>query len=85
MKTFGLDRKYDQINFAEVSAEELEIISGGSGAAGTIAMGLAGGWAAAVVGAGVGMTIGGPVGGIVGGAAGFVLGGLVTVGYALAS
>lgn len=28
---FGLDKNYEQINFEEVSVEELQIISGGSG------------------------------------------------------
>lgn len=29
--TFGLDKNYERINFEEVSVEELEVISGGSG------------------------------------------------------
>lgn len=29
--TFGLDKKYEQINFEEVSVEELDVISGGYG------------------------------------------------------
>ncbi|QEI11002.1 hypothetical protein [Cellvibrio japonicus] len=31
MNTFGLDRNYEQFNFEEVSVEDLQIISGGSG------------------------------------------------------
>jgi len=34
MKTFALDKNYDQINFEVVSVAELEVISGGSGGAG---------------------------------------------------
>jgi len=79
MKTFGLDKKFEPINFTEVTVEELEVISGGSGGttAGNIAMVLAGGWAGAVAGA--------AVGGLVGAAAGFVLGSLIGVGYVLAT
>lgn len=77
MKTFGLDQKYKKVDFEEVSVEDLELISGGSGAAGSIAMGLAGGWAATVA----GFAIGGPVGA----AAGFALGSAITIGYALAT
>ncbi len=33
MSTFGLDRNYEQFNFEEVSVEELQLISGGSGSA----------------------------------------------------
>jgi hypothetical protein len=79
MKTFGMDKKFEPINFTEVSAEELEVISGGSGGttAGNIAMVLAGGWAGAVAGA--------AVGGLVGAAAGFALGSLIGIGYVLAT
>ncbi len=77
MKTFGLAKKVEPVNFTEVSAEELEVISGGSGSAGGIAMVLAGGWAGAVAGA--------AIGGLVGAAAGFVLGSLIGVGYVLAT
>lgn len=31
MNNFGLDKNYEQFNFEEITVEELEIISGGSG------------------------------------------------------
>lgn len=31
MKTFGLDKNFDQFNFEELKVEDLEIISGGCG------------------------------------------------------
>jgi bacteriocin-like protein len=31
MNTFGLDKNYEQFNFEEISVEELQVISGGSG------------------------------------------------------
>lgn len=31
MSDFGLDKKYEQFNFEEITVEELQIISGGSG------------------------------------------------------
>ncbi|MBE8716319.1 hypothetical protein [Cellvibrio polysaccharolyticus] len=31
MNTFGLDKNYTQFNFEEISVDELQIISGGSG------------------------------------------------------
>jgi len=34
MNTFGLDKNYEQINFEEVTVEELQVISGGSGGGG---------------------------------------------------
>lgn len=34
MNTFGLDRNYSQLNFEEISVEELTIVSGGSGGGG---------------------------------------------------
>ena len=33
MSTFALDRNYQQFNFEEISVEELQVISGGSGSA----------------------------------------------------
>jgi len=60
----------------ELSMAEAEQVVGG-GAAGGIAMGLAGGWAGFVA----GMAIGGPIGGF----AGFALGGMITIGYSLAT
>lgn len=77
MKTFGLDKKFEPVNFTEVTAEELEVISGGSGTAGAIAMVLAGGWASAVAGA--------AIGGLPGAAIGFALGSLIGIGYILAT
>jgi predicted regulator of Ras-like GTPase activity (Roadblock/LC7/MglB family) len=31
MQTFGIDKNYEEINFEQVSVEELQMISGGSG------------------------------------------------------
>ena len=36
MNTFGLDKNYRQIDFEEVTVEDLEFISGGSGGGGAI-------------------------------------------------
>jgi bacteriocin-like protein len=69
MKSFGLDKNYEQINFEEVTVEELQAISGGSGGltlmeGGLIIVGLAGaptvgvGLAAFAIGLGVTMIIG---------------------------
>ncbi len=53
MSTFGLDKNYQQFNFEEISVDELEIISGGSGqcVAGVLGGALAGGGAALAAGA----------------------------------
>lgn len=39
MNTFSLDKNYDPINFADISAEDLTIISGGSGSESSYAIG----------------------------------------------
>lgn len=85
MSTFGIAANYDKVDFEELTYDEVEIISGGTGAAGGIVMGIAGAWASTVAGAAVGATVGGPVGFFAGAAAGFVLGSAIAVGYALAS
>lgn len=72
MKNFGLDKNYNQIDFEEVSIEELQVISGGSGgwldhnSLGSMLVRYAG------IGA-IGGAIGGPGGAIAGAAAGAFL------------
>ena len=68
----------------ELTIDELEFASGGTDA-GDIAMGLAGAHASGVAGLAVGALIGGPAGMAAGYAAGFLLGGLIVVGYTLAT
>lgn len=36
MNTFALDKNYQQFNFEEISVDELQVISGGSGSADTV-------------------------------------------------
>jgi hypothetical protein len=55
MQSFGIDKNYEEINFEEVSVEDLQMISGGSGGmtpmtGGMIILGLA-----AIPGIGVGL------------------------------
>lgn len=63
MKSFGLDKNYEQINFDEVTVEELQIISGGTGGGGgsyayAARAGIAGAFTGAVAGALRGASIG---------------------------
>lgn len=39
MNIFSLDKNYDPVNFADISAEDLTIISGGSGSESSYAIG----------------------------------------------
>lgn len=61
MNAFGLDKKYEEFNFEEVSVDELEIISGGSGSEGMVNASLASGIAF-----GIGMAAFGSSWGVVG-------------------
>lgn len=36
MKTFGIDENFEQVDFEQVSVEEMAIISGGSGGSNTV-------------------------------------------------
>lgn len=63
---------------------DVHAVSGGS-ATGGIVMGIAGAHASGVVGLGVGVVAGGPVGAIAGYAAGAALGGLIAIGFSLAT
>lgn len=81
MSTFGLDKNYQQFNFEEISVDELQIISGGSGGGGLdmdayyraagagIAGALSGAAAGALRGAAIGAFTGpGIIGMVIGGA-----------------
>ncbi len=68
----------------ELELNEIEAVDGGTDA-GDIAMGFAGAHASGVVGLGVGAVIGGPVGAVAGYGAGLLLGGLIVIGYTLAT
>jgi len=79
MKTFALDKNYDQVNFEQISVAELEVISGGSGSsisqclqgiATGAGIGAAGGAASGALAGGIGAVPGAVAGGIFGGIVG---------------
>lgn len=80
MSAFALDRSYSQLNFAEISVDELEMITGGSGGGGRVLQCVLG----TVGGAGMGGLTGAAAGSAVpaigtlaGGVAGAIFGGAV--------
>ncbi len=87
MSTFALDKNYQQFNFEEISVEELQIISGGSGGGGSelliggamVSFGGIGYGAALARGATMGARVG-MFGGFAGAIGGAIIGGVVGVG-----
>lgn len=82
---FGLATQYNEMDFEQLNADEIEVVSGGSGVAGSIAMGTAIGWSGFVMSVGVGSVVNGMRGAIVGGLAGFAVGAVAGAGYAIAT